>query len=155
MNYELQMYYMTQMSHLLHVFHCIYKDMPWSSISWFKFFYNGFKFLYEVKLTCTNEIIILFFSVTGWRGKYITLVLILSCLLLIVHIAWHITLASFVPYGSLLESYPLIERIFHNLGLVSYINTPTLMGVHYLAPEVSDISIVSNLQFQLSLRWER
>ncbi|XP_026329382.1 piezo-type mechanosensitive ion channel component isoform X3 [Hyposmocoma kahamanoa] len=75
-------------------------------------------------------------TLSGWRGKYLILVMILSCLLLIVHIAWHITLASFAPYGKLLTKFPLLERICHNLGFVAYIKTPTLMIIHYLAPEL-------------------
>lgn len=90
------------------------------------------------------------FSVAGWRGKYLILVMTLSCLLLTVHIAWHITLASFAPYGKLLTKFPLLERICHNLGFVAYIKTPTLMIIHYLAPEVSDNYIEISLAFQYS-----
>ncbi|XP_037297893.1 piezo-type mechanosensitive ion channel component isoform X3 [Manduca sexta] len=73
---------------------------------------------------------------TGWCGKYLLLNVVVSIFLLLCHVVWHSVLAAFAPYGSLLEDYPLIQRIGHNLGLVSYAGIDPLMAVHYLAPEL-------------------
>lgn len=56
--------------------------------------------------------------------------------MLLGHIVWHSVLAAFVPYGSLLVKYPVIQLVGHNLGLVSYATIDPLMAVHYMAPEV-------------------
>ncbi|XP_063838505.1 piezo-type mechanosensitive ion channel component isoform X2 [Ostrinia nubilalis] len=73
---------------------------------------------------------------SGGCRKFLTLTLLVSFLLLLAHAAWHIVLAAFAPYGSLLETYPLIQKIGHNLGLVSYYDIDPAMAVHYLAPEL-------------------
>lgn len=73
---------------------------------------------------------------SGWRGKYLLLNVIISVFLLLCHIIWHSVLAGFAPYGTLLEEYPIIQEIGHNLGLVSYSGISPLMAVHYLAPEL-------------------
>ncbi|XP_075992565.1 piezo type mechanosensitive ion channel component isoform X2 [Anticarsia gemmatalis] len=72
----------------------------------------------------------------GWRGKFLCLTTVISFLLLLCHAVWHSVLAAFVPYGSLLTDYPIIQLIGHNLGLVSYAGIEPLMAVHYLAPEL-------------------
>ncbi|KAJ0182013.1 hypothetical protein K1T71_002735, partial [Dendrolimus kikuchii] len=76
------------------------------------------------------------YTFNGWRGKYLLLNVVLSIILLICHVVWHSVLAGFVPYGSLLNDYPIIQEIGHNLGLVSYAGIDPLMAVHYLAPEL-------------------
>ncbi|XP_052758554.1 piezo-type mechanosensitive ion channel component [Galleria mellonella] len=78
---------------------------------------------------------------SGIRGKYLLLNVVVSVLLLMVHIAWHSALAAFTPYGSLLDQYPIIQKIGHNLGLVSYAGIDPLMAVHYLAPELVMTSV--------------
>lgn len=62
--------------------------------------------------------------------------MLISFLLLLTHAAWHSVLAAFAPYGSLLEDYPIIQKIGHNLGLVSYAGIDPFMAVHFLSPEV-------------------
>lgn len=52
-----------------------------------------------------------------------------------------------MPYGSLLEDYPIVEKIGHNLGLVSYKNIDVLMAVHVLAPEVSSLTSAEMANF--------
>ncbi|CAG9784246.1 unnamed protein product [Diatraea saccharalis] len=73
---------------------------------------------------------------SGGCRTYLLLTLILSFLLLLTHAAWHSVLAAFAPYGSLLKDYPIIQKIGHNLGLVSYAGIDPQMAVHYLAPEL-------------------
>lgn len=72
----------------------------------------------------------------GFRGKVFLLNVIASWLLLLVHVAWHIVLLSFAPYGSILEEGGLLSLIGYNLGLVSYNAIDPLMAVHFLAPEL-------------------
>ncbi|XP_053604167.1 piezo-type mechanosensitive ion channel component isoform X3 [Plodia interpunctella] len=62
--------------------------------------------------------------------------IVVSITLLLTHAAWHGVLVMFPPYGSLLETYPLMQRIGHNLGLVGYNTIKPWMAVHYLAPEL-------------------
>ncbi|KOB65642.1 Protein PIEZO2, partial [Operophtera brumata] len=71
-----------------------------------------------------------------FRGRYLLLVFLISFLLLLIHAAWHSVLAAFPPYGSLLEEYPIIQAIGHNLGLVSWSGIDPLMAVHLLMPEM-------------------
>ncbi|XP_028032231.1 piezo-type mechanosensitive ion channel component isoform X4 [Bombyx mandarina] len=73
---------------------------------------------------------------SGWGGKYLLLNVVVSFLLLLCHAVWHSVLAAFTPYGSLLNDYPIIRDIGHNLGLVSYDGIEALMAIHYLAPEL-------------------
>ncbi|XP_073942032.1 piezo type mechanosensitive ion channel component isoform X3 [Choristoneura fumiferana] len=72
----------------------------------------------------------------GFRGKFLCLVVAISFLLLLTHAVWHSVLAGFAPYGLLLQDYPIIQKIGHNLGLVSYAGIDPIMAVHYLAPEL-------------------
>ncbi|KAL4712847.1 hypothetical protein ACJJTC_011917 [Scirpophaga incertulas] len=72
----------------------------------------------------------------GGCKNFLLLSLTVSFLLLLAHAAWHCVLAAYAPYGSLLNSYPLIQKIGHNLGLVSYNGIDPSMAVHYLAPEL-------------------
>ncbi|XP_059060607.1 piezo-type mechanosensitive ion channel component-like, partial [Achroia grisella] len=78
---------------------------------------------------------------SGIRGKYLLLNVVVSVILLLAHAAWHSALAAFAPYGSLLDEYPIIQKIGHNLGLVSYAGVDPLMAVHYLAPELVMTSV--------------
>ncbi|CAH0700428.1 unnamed protein product [Spodoptera exigua] len=72
----------------------------------------------------------------GWRGTYLLLTVVLSFLLLFLHIAWHTMLAVSAPYASILEQYPILNKIGHNLGFVSYSSIDPLLAVHYMLPEV-------------------
>ncbi|XP_068621049.1 piezo-type mechanosensitive ion channel component isoform X2 [Battus philenor] len=72
----------------------------------------------------------------GWRGRYLVLNFTVSFLLLLTHAVWHSVLAAFEPYGSLLEDFPLLQKIGYNLGLVSYVGIEPFMAVHYIAPEL-------------------
>ncbi|XP_022128318.2 piezo-type mechanosensitive ion channel component isoform X4 [Pieris rapae] len=72
----------------------------------------------------------------GWRGKYLLLNIFVSVLVLLTHAAWHSVLAAFGSYGSILQTYPLLEEIGLNLGLVSYAGIEPLMAIQYLAPEL-------------------
>ncbi|RVE48798.1 hypothetical protein evm_006572 [Chilo suppressalis] len=73
---------------------------------------------------------------SGGCRNYLLLCLVVSFLLLLTHAAWHSVLAAFAPYGSLLKDFPIIQKIGHNLGLVSYAGIDPSMAVHYLAPEL-------------------
>ncbi|KAL0894989.1 hypothetical protein ABMA27_013468 [Loxostege sticticalis] len=86
---------------------------------------------------------------SGGCRKFLILTVVLSVLLLLTHAVWHIVLAVYAPYGSLLETIPLVQKIAHNLGLVSYADIDAGMAVHYLAPELIMCG-VSLLVFLLS-----
>ncbi|CAB3230721.1 unnamed protein product [Arctia plantaginis] len=75
-------------------------------------------------------------TLNGWRTKFLCLTTVVSFLLLLCHVTWHIVLSSFQPYGSLLKDYPILQTIGHNLGLVSYAEIDAVSAVHLLAPEL-------------------
>ncbi|XP_063529379.1 piezo-type mechanosensitive ion channel component isoform X3 [Cydia strobilella] len=87
-------------------------------------------------------------TIRGWPGKFLCLTFVVSVLLLLLHIAWHIVLAAFPPYGSLPHENHLVEIIGRNLGLVSYDFIDPTMAIHYLAPELL-MAIVSSLVYVL------
>ncbi|XP_063617457.1 piezo-type mechanosensitive ion channel component isoform X4 [Cydia splendana] len=85
-------------------------------------------------------------TVRGWPGSFLCLTFVVSVLLLLLHIAWHIVLAAFPPYGSLPNNNYLVEIIGRNLGLVPYDFIDPTMAIHYLAPELL-MAIVSSLVY--------
>ncbi|XP_063358294.1 piezo-type mechanosensitive ion channel component [Cydia amplana] len=87
-------------------------------------------------------------TIRGWPGRFLCLTFVVSVLLLLLHIAWHIVLAAFPPYGSLPHENPLVEIIGRNLGLVPYDFIDPTMAIHYLAPELL-MAIVSSLVYVL------
>ncbi|XP_050551095.1 piezo-type mechanosensitive ion channel component isoform X5 [Spodoptera frugiperda] len=72
----------------------------------------------------------------GWRGTYLLLTVVLSFLLLFLHIAWHTMLAVLAPYGSILDDYPIIDIVGHNLGFVSYSSIDPFSAITYMLPEI-------------------
>ncbi|XP_063376521.1 piezo-type mechanosensitive ion channel component isoform X1 [Cydia fagiglandana] len=85
-------------------------------------------------------------TIRGWPGSFLCLTFVVSFLLLLLHIVWHIVLAAFPPYGSLPNNNPLVEIIGRNLGLVPYDFIDPTMAIQYLAPELL-MAIVSSLVY--------
>ncbi|XP_022834650.1 piezo-type mechanosensitive ion channel component isoform X2 [Spodoptera litura] len=72
----------------------------------------------------------------AWRGTYLLLNVVLSFLLMSLHIAWHTLLAVTGPYGSVLQAYPILDIVGHNLGFVSYSSIDPFMAINYMLPEI-------------------
>uniref|UniRef100_A0A2H1X0Q2 SFRICE_003784 n=1 Tax=Spodoptera frugiperda TaxID=7108 RepID=A0A2H1X0Q2_SPOFR len=87
----------------------------------------------------------------GWRGTYLLLTVVLSFLLLFLHIAWHTMLAVLAPYGSILDDYPIIDIVGHNLGFVSYSSIDPFSAITYMLPEIL-ITAISLLVYVLVKR---
>lgn len=73
---------------------------------------------------------------------FLLIIALVSSLLFSAHLAWHSVLAAYPPYGRLLQEQPLLARIAHNLGLVSYESIDPFIAVHFMAPEVRDCNTI-------------
>ncbi|CAG9098300.1 unnamed protein product [Plutella xylostella] len=87
---------------------------------------------------------------SGFRGRFLLLITVISSCLLALHVAWHSVLAGFTPYGSLLADYPVVKLVGDNLGLVSYNGIEPLMAVQFLAPEI--VMTLSSLLLYLAVK---
>ncbi|KAJ8729263.1 hypothetical protein PYW08_000844 [Mythimna loreyi] len=73
---------------------------------------------------------------SGWSGRFLLLNVVVSFLLLFLHIVWHAILASRPPYGLILDDYPILSTVGHNLGFVSYSMVEPIMAVELILPEI-------------------